>query len=362
MESEHIHTRSHTEGDEVPLKEVLRNLVSWWKFLLSKAYIILIVGAIAGSIGALFANFGKSVYTAELTFVLEGGGQGGSSIGNYAGIASQFGIDMGGGGQGVFEGENFLIFMKSRLMIEKALLKSIEIDNKTQTLIDFYLDFSGLRETWQRKESPLKDIKFPQNSDPAKFSVLQNTIVTTVHGMITGKNMIVDKLDKKSAIISLTVISENELFSKYFVETLSNEVSKFYVETKTKKATDNVRILQNQTDSIKNELNRALVGAAVSRDANPNANLARQVLIVPSQRRQGDVQTNQAILAQLVQNLEISKMSLRTQTPLIQVIDRPVLPLEETAPDMLFSFIKWDIVVSFFVVVYFIIHRFLNSL
>lgn len=60
---------------------------------------------------------------------------------------------------------------------------------------------------------------------------------------------------------------------------------------------------------------------AASADANPNPNLGRQTLRVPSQRKQGDVQINQAILAQLVQNLEIAKMSLRTETPLIQVID-----------------------------------------
>ena len=362
MESTGNPTPYCKQVDELPLKEVINKLKGWWKFLLSKIYVILIVGAIGGSIGAVIAFFGKSVYKAQLTFVLEGGPQSRSSMGNYAGIASQFGIDMGGGGQGVFEGENFLALMKSRLMIEKALLKKVNVDNKSQTLIDFYLDFSGLRAKWVKKGSPLKDIKFLEHPDPSKFSILQNTVITTVHGMITGKNMIVDKLDKKSAIISLTVISESELFSKFFVETLSDVVSKFYVETKTKKATDNVRILQIQTDSIKNELNRALVGAAVSRDANPNANLARQVLTVPSQRRQGDVQTNQAILAQLIQNLEISKMSLRTETPLIQVIDRPVLPLEETAPDPLFSFIKWDIVFSFFIVLYLIISRFLNSL
>lgn len=57
--------------------------------------------------------------------------------------------------------------------------------------------------------------------------------------------------------------------------------------------------------------------------------MSRRVLQVPSQRRQVDVQANQAILTELVKNLEVAKVSLRKETPLIQIIDGPVLPLEK---------------------------------
>ncbi len=83
------------------------------------------------------------------------------------------------------------------------------------------------------------------------------------------------------------------------------------------------------SDSVRRALNLAITGVASSVDANPNTNPARQVLRVPSQSRQVDVQANQAILTELVKNLEISKVSLRKETPLIQVIDRPILPLEK---------------------------------
>jgi uncharacterized protein involved in exopolysaccharide biosynthesis len=53
-----------------------------------------------------------------------------------------------------------------------------------------------------------------------------------------------------------------------------------------------------------------------------------QILRVPSQKRQVNVQANTAILTQLIANLEISKVALRKETPLIQIIDQPILPLE----------------------------------
>ena len=118
-----------------------------------------------------------------------------------------------------------------------------------------------------------------------------------------------------------------ENFSKAFTEALVREVSQFYVETKTKKSAANVAILQHQTDSVRNQLNRAISGVAQSNDDVPNLNASRQILRSSGQQRQIDVQANTAILTELVKNLELSKLSLRKETPLIQVIDKPILPL-----------------------------------
>jgi hypothetical protein len=139
----------------------------------------------------------------------------------------------------------------------------------------------------------------------------------------------VDKVDKKLSIITVNVTSENELFSKYFTEMLVKNVSDFYIDTKTKKSSRNVNILQRQTDSVRRELNSAISGAASTSDVNPNPNPSLQIIRVPSMRKQVDVQANTAILTELVKNLELSKVSLRRETPLVQVIDRPILPLEK---------------------------------
>ena len=91
----------------------------------------------------------------------------------------------------------------------------------------------------------------------------------------------------------------------------------------------NVDILQRQADSIRAELNSAITGVAAASDNVYNLNPAFNVKKTPSTRRQIDVQANTAILTQLVANLELSKVSLRKETPLIQVIDRPILPLDK---------------------------------
>ena len=127
----------------------------------------------------------------------------------------------------------------------------------------------------------------------------------------------------------MTVKTENELFSKLFCEQLLKETSDFYIETKSKKSRLNVDILQKQADSIRAELNGAITGVATASDNVYNLNPAYNIKKTPGTRRQVDVQANTAILTQLVAQLELSKVSLRKETPLVQLIDRPILPLEK---------------------------------
>lgn len=350
-----------SKSDEMSLKDLIVIVKEWTNYLKSQWHIFLIVGIVGGAGGLAYAYFKKPLYIAETTFVLEDEKSGG--MGNYAGLASQFGINMGmEGGQGVFEGENLLALMRSRLMMEKALMSAITIDGKVQTLIEFYIDINGLREEWVKKGSVLKDLHFPVNSNPSEFSKDQNSLLSSFHQSLINDYVIVEKLDKKSGIISLIVQSESELFAKYLSDALTKEVAEFYIETKTKKSSDNVKILQHQTDSVRRELNSSMVGMASSIDANPNPNMARQILRVTSQRKEGDVQINQAILVQLVQNLEIAKMSLRTETPLIQIIDSPIFPLKALAPSKPIQFIKWGVIACFITFLFILIRRFLTTL
>jgi uncharacterized protein involved in exopolysaccharide biosynthesis len=123
--------------------------------------------------------------------------------------------------------------------------------------------------------------------------------------------------------------STNELFAKYFTEALAKNVSDFYVATKSKKARLNMAILEKQTDSIRRELNGAITGVAAANDNTFGLNPALNVRRVPSARRQVDVQANTAILTELVKQTELAKVTLRKETPLIQIIDRPILPLKK---------------------------------
>jgi uncharacterized protein involved in exopolysaccharide biosynthesis len=320
-------TNELNTSDEISLKELILKLGEWWRFLLSKWVIILIAGIVGGAIGLTYAYLKKPIYKAELSFALQDEKSGGGLSGAL-GLASQFGIDLGGGAGGEFSGDNLLELMRSRSMVEKTLLTTDSINGKRETLAELYINFNDLRKKWDGKPG-MDNIRFLPGADHSKFSLKQDSLLGVFHKDLIKNNLSVDKVDKKLTIISISVSSTNEMFSKYFTEVLEKVVSDFYIQTKTEKSSKNVVILQRQVDSVRRALNTAISGVASSIDAAPNPNPALQTLRVPSQRRQVDVQANTAILTELVKNLEIAKMSLLQETPLIQVIDRPILPLDK---------------------------------
>lgn len=323
-ENKTIQTQQNNE-EEVSLKELIIRVKNLWNYLLNRWLIILLVAAIGGTIGLCVAIFKKPTYEAELTFVLEDQKSGGGGLGAYAGIAAQFGINIGGleGGEGLFSKENIVEFLKSRRMIQKTLLSEVEINGKKELLIDRYVRINKLDEDWDKNEK-LKNFQFTADSGS---NFLQDSLIAGYHKAILKKDLIIDKLDKKLSILSLKVTTKDELYSKAFCEKLITNAAEFYIRTLTKKSQENLNILSKQVDSVRRELNSAIGGVAAATDANPNANKAFQSLNVPSKTRTVDVQANTAILTELVKNQELARMNVRNDKPLIQVLDKPILPL-----------------------------------
>lgn len=324
MEDKPVSAQMEVQEKEISLKDLIGYVKGEVAYLKSRWLVILAVGVFFALLGFAYAFVKKPSYTAVSTFVLEEGGKGGG-LGQYAGLASLAGIDIGGGGGGIFEGDNILQLYKSRLMIEKTLLSPVFIDGKRQLLIDRYIVSNNLLEKW-KKDDNISNITFTGNPD--NFSRKQDSIITDITEQFNERMLSVAKLDKKLTIIKVEVNTADEFFSKAFNTKLVETVNNFYAQTKTKKSYQNVQVLQKQADSVKNVLGAAISGVAAATDAAPNANPAMTTLRVPSQKRQVDVQASAAIYGEIVKNLEVSKISLRQETPLIQVIDQPVLPLQ----------------------------------
>ncbi len=338
------------ETDEISLKELIQKIKEWIEYLKTQWKIIFGVAALGAIIGFTYASFQKPAYSATTTFVLEED-KGGGGLGGAMGLASSFGLDLGGGGGGLFTSSNIIELMKSRLVVEKTLLNPVQVGGKEMSLADYFIQINNLKEAWSKKPA-LANINFPANADRTKFSLEQDSILQGISSGLTKNNLTIAQKDKKVSIISLTVKSENELFSKLFCEQLLKETSDFYIETKSKKARLNVEILQHQADSIRAELNSAITGVAAASDNVYNLNPALNVKRTPSTRRQVDVQANTAILTQLVAQLELSKVSLRKETPLVQLIDRPILPLEKEKLGRVKSFVLGGFLAGFLTVLY----------
>lgn len=314
-------------NDAISLKEIFIRSKEWLVFFISRWKVILLFGILGGVAGLGYSFTKKPVYTASLSFVVEDQQQNGGLSGAL-GLANQFGFDIGGSGGGMFAGANLIELFKSRTMVEQTLLNPITIKGKTISFAEMFIEISEWRENWADKPL-LRDVQFLPDADRSQFGRVQDSIIGSIYEGLSKGSLKVTQKDKKTDIITIDLQSGNEDFAKYFTEALAKEVSDFYILTKSKKARINMEILEKQTDSIRGELNSAITGVAVANDNTFGLNPALNVRRAPSARRQVDVQANTAILTELVKQTEIAKVTVRKETPLIQVIDKPIFPLKK---------------------------------
>jgi len=316
--------------NQITLRELLdkgRDIIRYFR---QKRLVLVLAVLLGGVGGVVYALFKTDQYKANLSFVLADPGSS-TGLSAYAGIASQFGIDLGGGGQSssLFQGDNILAFIQSQRMITQTLLSEANIGGKPIVLANRYAAVIGFRSDWD-DEPMLKNFIFQADSLPSGNPV-QDSLILILYRHVLKETISVAKPDKKLNIIQITTKSPDEQFAQVFTELLIHNVMDFYVQTKTQKEQENLDILTRQADSVRKALYTAIGNVAVATDANPNPNRALQQLNVSAQRRRVEVQANSAILEELVKNQELAKISLRKQMPILQIIDRPVLPLESNA-------------------------------
>jgi hypothetical protein len=312
--------------------DFLNNLKNWFNYYKSKSKIIIYLTLFGALIGLSIAIIEKPIFKAVLTFAMEEDKGSGNGLSGALGLASSLGIDLGSnvpGGGGAFAANNLAVLMKSKLIVEKVLLDTYIINGYKTTLADYYLSFSRLKTKWASNKR-LKNIKFPINSNPEKLSLTQDSALSIIYKkLIQQGSLDIYQKDKKVTIITIEVNSSNEIFSKLFCEALANETSKFYIQTKSKKARINTELLQKQADSVKATLYNNINSVANEADKVFNLNPSVNSKGINSKKVQVDVTANTEILKQIVVQLELSKITLRKETPLIQLIDRPKYPLEK---------------------------------
>jgi hypothetical protein len=340
---------------EISLKDLIIKLNSGYSYLQSKWLILLLVVILGGITGFVYAWFQKPVYTASVTYALDDE-KGTGSIGGALGLASSLGFDMGTDAGGAFGAANLMELMHSRSLIEKTLLSEVTVDRKKITLADYYIEVNGLQMTWTNKPD-LAQVHFPVETNRTNFTRVQDSLLGSIYSSLDKSQLSITQKDKKVSVGTIEVKSINELFAKLFCETLVKEVSEFYIETISRKARYNVDILQRQVDSVRSELNGAITGVATANDNAFNLNPALTVKRAPVAKRQVDVQANTAILTQLVTNLELAKVTLLKETPLIQVIDRPILPLKKEKVGKLKSLVTGGFLAGFLAALFLIFRK-----
>lgn len=313
------------KSNALTLKSLILGMKEYFYYFIAKWFVFAFFIVVGALIGFFYAKSKQVKFIATTSFVIDSGNEGSSKFG---GLLSMAGVDMIPGGESaLFQGDNLYELYKSRVMITKTLL-SPNPDNPKELIVDDYIRVS------QRGNDLIKlgynSTFFLSDVKSEKQQRLRDSLLNIFYREIKKDGLEVQKADKKSSIVNVITSSNNERFSKNLNTTLVKTVNSFYLETKTKKSRQNLEILQKKVDSISKNVNVAIFESAQAIDNTPNLNPTRQILrVVPMQRAQARSEVNKQIYGQLIQNLELAKVTLLKETPLIQIIDNPLFPLEK---------------------------------
>ncbi|GGH80227.1 uncharacterized protein involved in exopolysaccharide biosynthesis [Filimonas zeae] len=346
---------SSNNSDEISLKDLVHRIATLFKYLKTQKLIFFFACLAGGALGIVGAFLGKDKYKGELSFVLSGSGNTNSLVG----LAGQFGLDLGNSsGDNAFEGDNIVELLKSRRNVKRALFQLLP--DRSDILINVITRESGFEQKWKKSDRIKAYLPFPLSESELK--PVQDSLFRELHAYILKKYLDIDKLDKKLSFYSVTTTTSSEIFSVLFTRNLVNEATRFYVETKTKTAKDNLAMLQKEADSLRNILGTAVTSAAMITDQTFNLNTALQVNRTPLQKSQIQIQVLGVAYGEVVKNLEIAKISLQKETPLVQVIDEPAIPLKVVKRSKLMWMILGGFIAVFFTAGFICIRFFYSSL
>jgi hypothetical protein len=306
------------QDDEISLKELIDKGKALFIYFMGYKWVIIAVGLLGGGIGFGYAHlFNVVKYESKLTFAIEEKSVGGGSL---LGLASQFGVDLGGGGAGMFTSDNLLLLFKSNRIIRGALLRPLP-EVKEGNLYNYYLA-TRYKEALKLKKIGLLTPNLPRES----FTRAQDSLLKQVSKYVSSIVTIAKK-DKKASFIDITVKDQSELFAFWLNKLLLEEATQLYIELKVGKMQRSVKILQSKVDSVQRVLDGTMRVAAIGMDQ--SMGLVSNSPRVGTAKKQMEAEMLGNLFGELTKNLELTKFTLEREEPTIQIVDAPTMPLEK---------------------------------
>ncbi len=324
---------SYPDDPEFSFGQLTSDWLKKFKWLLKHKRILLIAAIVGILAGCLYAWRKHITYKAKLSFIVEDAKSAGGSI--MSALSGQLGLDLGGlsGGSGILAGDNVQALVKSQSLIKRTLLTPY-FDTGNYSLANRYIDVTGLKEKWLSSKKVARAISFPCSA--VSFDRVEDSLMQTIIKKITEDELAIAKPDKKLNIFELQANTEDERLSQLLCERLLKTTADFYIDTKTSRLKNNISRLQHRADSIGVLLNQKTVAATQSEVMLLDGNPAFTAPTASAEIQARNKTVLATIYAEIVKNLEISKTALVQETPAIQVIDYPELPLKKNQ-------VKWYI-------------------
>ena len=321
------------QEEQISTKDLIKKILGVFALIGSQWKLLLISIAIGTLVSIIIdvKDIKETEYSGEIQFNLESGGNGQNAMGGFGGLASAFGMGGMGGttSNDLFSGGNFGLMVSSKALYEKALMKEVTVAGKKSLFINFYKDSSDIaKKEWGGDllhEPDKKSIAYrfvPKK--PSDFTKDENVMIATIYEKLAAQTQL-KPLDKNGSIMILSCVTNSELLTKIWVETLLESLSEFYVEVRTRKTREIYDIQVKRLRELEGKLNSTDRQLATTTFQNLNAVDPTAPMKQQQLNRSNTFISNQYFTQ--MATVEQLKMALINQTPLFTVLQPVRLPL-----------------------------------
>jgi len=290
-----------------------------WKLLVA----LVVIGGVIGFIFDI-THKKQPIYNSAIMFNLGGGGSSGGGLGELSQLAGAFGLSGGAPDANIFIGDNFIIYAKSRPVIEKTLMKRDTINGKDTLMVNYYIRHSGIRdEEWENSDT-LRAFYFQRAKLPSEYTKLEQIAMSDIYTRIKSE-ITVKQPERKSSFMSLSCGMQDEQLTANFLTTHLKTIEEDYQKKQTKKTSEMYELVKLRADSIARILTGTENRLAQYLDQN------QQVVVAQARVTETKLSRNSSFLTtlyyQALQSADNLRLSLIRETPLFTIIEPVAFPL-----------------------------------
>ena len=310
----------------IDLREIIASL---WK----KKWLFVKVWCIVLVLSALWIFPQPRYYTAEVSLAPETAGT--EVSGGLAGIAAQFGFNLGGSGN-----DAFYPMLYPELFSSPAFLVSLW-DIQVQTIdgemsCDYYTYVKSQRKNpyvvpFKKLSRWIKGLFVTKKPGRGDAPVNPFQLSEDDYGlMISMQDYIVCKNDKKTDVTTISVEAQDPLVCALMADSVSARLQNFLTDYRTSKARLDLAYYQSLSDSALVEYEASAKRFSDFCDANKN--IFRQTDITRKEQLQNDVSMKQATYQAYQAQVQAMKSKVQERTPAFTVLKTATVPVKPAGP------------------------------
>lgn len=292
-----------------------------WK---EKVWVILIVLLSAG-LGIIKALSIKDEFVSTGKILPEYQSKSGG-LGQFAGLASLAGVDLGsassGGGDAIRPDLYPDVLKSTPFFLELFKVKVRTKENKEMTFSQFY-DTFVLDNKIEDKDTK---IKFPTSNQYIAISYQTEKNLQNLRERITAV------IDKKTGLITVTVKLPDPVVATIITDYGMNFLTNYITNYRTEKAKRDLKFLAERLDAAKGKYYTNQSKKAQYSDQNQLSMMKLQAADLQRERIESEYKISSTFYNTLLQKYEEAKLKLQQETPVIKVLEPPVVPNKKSEP------------------------------